>query len=214
MPHRMISLLWRSSSGSRRAPGAVRHRDAGADRRAAQGAHEPGRAEVVEEPGVEAHHRQQALVAGAAVGQHRLGAVGVDRRRCRSCGDRRRARRPTSIGSNSPEPFGPVRRSGVSMRSGLYTRSRKRLTFGHSSPWLYGWSALPRSLTATPSVTGSNTVPVEEENGLGRYREVRGGDTHVSAGGGEVSLVPSSMGTSRGGSPDVRRAHLRRPLPP
>ena len=40
------------------------------------------------------------------------------------------------IGSNEPDPFGPVRRSGCSKRSGLYTRSRKRLTFGHSSPAL------------------------------------------------------------------------------
>ncbi len=62
---RMISLLWLSSSGSSVLPGAVRHRDAGADRRAAQRAHEPGGADVVEEPAVEAHQRQQALVAGA-----------------------------------------------------------------------------------------------------------------------------------------------------
>ena len=32
---------------------------------------------------------------------------------------------------------------------GLYTRSRNLLTFGHSSPWLYGWSGLPRICTAT-----------------------------------------------------------------
>ena len=40
------------------------------------------------------------------------------------------------IGSNRPSPFAPTRRSGVVMRSGLYTRSRKRFTFGHSSPAL------------------------------------------------------------------------------
>ena len=38
------------------------------------------------------------------------------------------------ICSNVPLPFGPVRRSGCSTRSGEYTRSSNRLTFGHSSP--------------------------------------------------------------------------------
>ena len=58
--------------------GAVRHPHAGADGRAADRAHEAAGAEVVEEAAVEAHHRQQALVAGVAERQDRLGAVRVD----------------------------------------------------------------------------------------------------------------------------------------
>ena len=60
-----------------RAPGAIGHRDAGPDSRPTQRPHEPGGSEVVEEPRVEAHHREQALVAGAAVRQHGLATVRV-----------------------------------------------------------------------------------------------------------------------------------------
>ena len=62
--------------------------------------------------------------------------------------------------SNSPLPFGPVRRSGWRMRSGLYTRSRKRLTLGHNSPLLYGCAGSPRNLTATGWAALSSTVTV------------------------------------------------------
>ena len=62
-------------------------------------------------------HRQQALVAGVAERQDRLGAV---LRRSTPCN-----RVPISasasshvIGSNRPSPFGPTRRSGWRMRSG------------------------------------------------------------------------------------------------
>ena len=51
--------------------------------------------------------------------------------------------------SKSPDPLGPTRRNGWSRRSGLYTRSRNRLTFGQSSPAEYGWASLPRIWTAT-----------------------------------------------------------------
>ena len=72
---------------------AVRHAHPVADRRAAHRPQQPAGAEVVEEPAVEAHHRQQALVAGVAERQDRLGAVvgdGVVQARRRS----RPARRP------------------------------------------------------------------------------------------------------------------------
>ena len=48
------------------------------------------------------------------------------------------------IGLNWPEPFGPVRRSGVLMRSGELTRSASRLTFPQANPAVYGmvWIAL------------------------------------------------------------------------
>ena len=38
------------------------------------------------------------------------------------------------IGLNWPEPFGPVRFSGVAMRSGEFTRSASRLTFPQAKP--------------------------------------------------------------------------------
>jgi hypothetical protein len=67
--------------------------------------------------------------------------------------------------SNAPEPFGPTRRIGCRIRSGEYTRSRKRFTFGHSSPAEYGWSGLPRSFTATgdgPAASSTVTVQPQE----------------------------------------------------
>ena len=57
---------------------AVGHRHAGADGRPADRAHETARTEVVEEPAADALHGEEALVAGVAERQDRLGAVGVD----------------------------------------------------------------------------------------------------------------------------------------
>jgi hypothetical protein len=38
------------------------------------------------------------------------------------------------IGLNCPLPFGPVRFSGVAIRSGEFTRSASRLTFPQAKP--------------------------------------------------------------------------------
>ena len=57
------------------------------------------------------------------------------------------------IRSKRPSPLAPTRRSGWSTRSGLYTRSRKRFTFGHSSPRENGCSGSPDMSTARPSST-------------------------------------------------------------
>ena len=59
-------------------PGAVSHRHTGADGRPTDRAHEPARTEVVEEPATDALQGEDALVAGVAERQDRLGAVGVD----------------------------------------------------------------------------------------------------------------------------------------
>ncbi len=42
------------------------------------------------------------------------------------------------MGLNWPEPLGPVRRSGVAMRSGEFTRSLSRLTLPQAKPAVYG----------------------------------------------------------------------------
>ena len=73
---------------------AVGHAHAVADRRAADRPVEEAGAEVVEEAAVEAGDRQQALVAGVAERQHRLGAVAVDDV-VQAARRSRRGRRPT-----------------------------------------------------------------------------------------------------------------------
>ena len=62
------------------------------------------------------------------------------------------------ISSKRPSPLAPMRRSGRRIRSGLYTRSRKRFTFGHSSPLLNGCSGLPRNCTACAVAPVPSTV--------------------------------------------------------
>ncbi len=59
-------------------PVAVRHAHPVAHRRAADRPQQPARPEVVEEPAVETHHRQQALVAGVAERHDRLGTMAGD----------------------------------------------------------------------------------------------------------------------------------------
>jgi len=51
---------------------------------------------VREEPAVDPHHRQQALVPGVGVRQHRFGAVGVDHR-VESLGDLGEGLVPTDL---------------------------------------------------------------------------------------------------------------------
>ena len=128
-------------------PGAVRHPHAGADGRTADRPNEVGRAHVSEESAAEPHHRQQALVAGVGERQHRLGTVLVDDavQPVRDLGQR-------LVPRDLLELAGSLRADAaqrVQQSVGAYTRSMNRLTFGHSSPAEYGWSALPRSLTAT-----------------------------------------------------------------
>ena len=132
VPHRMISSSVRVRAGRVPRPTPFVIAIAAPTVGAADRPRQLRRAHVPEEPAAQSHHRQQALVAGVGEGQHRFGAVLVDH-----------AWRLVAISasassqlicSNSPEPFGPDRRSGCSTRSGLYTRSRNRLTFGHSSP--------------------------------------------------------------------------------
>ena len=66
------------------------------------------------------------------------------------------------VSRNSAAPLRPVRTRGRRTRSGLYTRSTNRLTFGHSSPCEYGCSGFPRIFTATPS---STTTSQPQESG-------------------------------------------------
>ena len=106
----------------------------------AQPARDGADAEHVEQP---LRHRaalQDPLVARVAVGEEGGGAVLVDDRapprpRCSSSASSQLTR------SKVAEPFGPVRTSGCRRRSGWWTRSRNRLTLGHSSPRVKGWSA-------------------------------------------------------------------------
>ena len=142
------------------APRSVRHPHPGADGGTADVAIDERRSHVPEEAATEAHQRQETLVAGVGEREHRLGSVGGDHA-VQAFRRSRRAPRPTRSRSNSPEPFRPTRRSGVRIRSGLYTRSRKRLTFGHSSPAENGWAALPRSFTATVAGPSPSTVAVQ-----------------------------------------------------
>jgi hypothetical protein len=64
----------------------VRHAHPVSDRRPADRPLELRRTHVGEEPRVDAHHRQQALVAGVGERQDRFGSVGVDHR-MQSLGD-------------------------------------------------------------------------------------------------------------------------------
>ena len=55
-------------------------------------------------------------------------------------------------GRNSPDPFGPVRTSGVSTRSGAYTRSACRFTLAQIQPWVCGLSGAASMCVMRPSV--------------------------------------------------------------
>src|ERR1044072_881787 len=57
------------------------------------------------------------------------------------------------IALNWPDPLGPVRLSGVLMRSGELTRSASRLTFPQADPAVYGCSGSPCTRTILPSST-------------------------------------------------------------
>ena len=76
--HRMIRREWRSSRASSVRPVPLVIVIPAPTVGPHSAAHQPAGAHVVEEAAVETHHRQQALVAGVAERQHRLGAVGVD----------------------------------------------------------------------------------------------------------------------------------------
>ena len=131
--------------------GAVGRPRAGGGDVAADRPQQPARAQPVPEPLGE-EHRQHALVAGVAVRQHRLGTVLGDER-VEAPGDLVERLVPRDAG----ELAGPLRArcgaAGGGSGPGECTRSRKRLTFGHSSPCENGCSGLPRSCTATPSRT-------------------------------------------------------------
>ena len=57
------------------------------------------------------------------------------------------------IGSKRPSPLAPVRRSGVSTRSGEWTHSCSRLTLAQAKPAVIGWSGSPWSFSRRPSST-------------------------------------------------------------
>ena len=97
-----------------------------------------------------------ATATARSPGCRRSRRAGSPRRRARRSGLPMRSamsgeRVVPRTGSKSPRPSGRCASAACSSRSGWYTRSRKRLTFGHSSPRVNGWSALPRSRSATPS---------------------------------------------------------------
>ena len=57
------------------------------------------------------------------------------------------------IRANSPRPFGPVRRSGVSTRSGEWTRSAYSRTLPQITPCVKGCAGLPVTEVRRPSST-------------------------------------------------------------
>ena len=71
------------------------------------------------------------------------------------------------IGSNSPEPFGPVRRSGVVRRWSPWMRRVMRRTLRQIQPSVSGLAASP-SGTASMAVIFSSSTVIESEHPSGQ----------------------------------------------
>jgi hypothetical protein len=61
------------------------------------------------------------------------------------------------IGANLPSPLAPVRRKGVSSRSGEWTSSASRLTLAQANPAVNGCSGSPLMRNTRPPSTSANS---------------------------------------------------------
>jgi hypothetical protein len=68
------------------------------------------------------------------------------------------------IRTKSPAPLGPTRRSGVSTRSGEWTRSAYSRTFPQMTPWVNGWFGLPVTDVSRPSSTVTTRLQHEGQS--------------------------------------------------
>ncbi len=65
---------------------------------------------------------------------------------------------------NSPAPFGPTRTSGVSTRSGAYTRRACCLTLAQMKPWVIGFAGPASIATIRPSSTETSSEQVSGQS--------------------------------------------------